>query len=412
MEVKIGDSINYSQSVSRISKYKHSKLLPVTGGQNVTLSNTSQVTSFELPVQTYNLSDSFFSFTMSIPASGTPDISTIIYRDILPFERLELYTRGGQYLADITNCAQWGRITLPRTKNTSDFLASYNDTLAPISGANNNVASLNAANNLINEVQIQLSGREMLDSIFGLNKSIFVPEVVNLRITWLPKNSIGYEYDDTAVPPAPVYQDLTSDITVSELAYYLAIEQNENVEQDLKQQVFQEGGMQLMFPSSFMYKNNLPAGTQHSITVRMGRGNGINFEKVTTLPINNLETLNTRYDSALANVIDLYSLLNSQRLTEFNIDIQNGEDVGVQKEQIRDTVYGMYSNRNVYFSWCDNWCNNTKGCAVKQMSTGLSLNNEVKYDLYLNINNVEINYYTNVVTQRMMVITGQDVQVQ
>jgi len=415
MEVKIGDSINYAQSVSRISKYKHSKILPVTGGQEVKILDTANVTSFELPVQTYNLSDSFFNFTMSLPPSGTDDVFTVIYRDIIPFERLELYTRGGVYLADITNCAHWGRIVLPRTKKVEDFLASYNDTLTPVSSDENAPATTNLANNADNIVQIQLSGREMLDCIFGLNKSIFIPEVVNLRITWLTRNSIGYEVDTTADPGDPtqwIYQDLTGELKVSDLSYYLAIEQNEMVEQDLKQQVMNEGGMQLMFPASFMYKNNLPAGAQHSITVRMGRGNGINFEKVTTLPINANESKNKRYNSALPSINSLYSLLNSQRQTEFDIDIQNKEDIAVQRSQIRDTVYGMYDNRDSYFSWCDNWCNNSQGCAVKQMSVGLSLNNEVKYDLYLSIGNDEVNYYTNVVTQRMMIITPQAVEVQ
>jgi hypothetical protein len=326
------------------------------------------------------------------------------------------------YLCDINNCAQWS-LNIPKNKKVSDYVASTNDVVTSL--GNQNIGYIwefstsvppdppnPGDNGEINQFLLQISGKELHDSIFNLDKSVYIPEVVNLRITWLPGVNMGFEADDVDTAPN-VFTALTENVKIEKLSYYLAVEQNKDVVNNLKSQVLQDGGMQVMFASSFMYRNHLAIGNQHSLIVRVGRGQGVRLDKITTLPINDVEEVNTRYNSTVTNIDNLYSLLDSRRLQEFNVNTTNKDDVFIQNSMTKDTVYGMFNNRDEFFSWTDNWCDNMKDCANDQKQIGLDLSLEKKYDIYFTLSGtgVAANYYTKVVTQRIMNImpTGLEV---
>ena len=395
MEVKVGDTINYAQAVSRISKYKHSKILPISGGPGgaVTISLASQTTSFEIPIQTFNLAESYLSFNMTLPANCNA------FRNILPFERIELYSRGGVYLCDITNAAQWSVSTLSHNKKVGDFLASKNDILIPTDSKNSAVKLLHpVADGVIN---YQISGKELEDTIFALDKSIFCAEVLNLRVTWMPRDGYGYL-------TGPLV--LASDINVTGFSLNLAVEQNASVDAELKAQVM-SSGMSLLFPSSFMFRNNQGAVAAHSISIRLGRGNGVSLERIYTTAFPAVEEKNTRYTPTVANITSLYSLLDSKRQQEFDVNIGTQDDRMLLKRMTHDKVYGMYDNRTSMFAWEESWCDGNRGCANEQVNTGLSLDSEKKYDLYLATGGAGANYYTTAVCQRQLMLTPQGVRV-
>jgi hypothetical protein len=392
MEVKVADTINYAQSVSRISKYKHSKILPISGapGGAVTIGVTSQTTTFELPIQTYNFAESYLSFGLTVPADKK------VFRNILPFERVELYSRGGVYLADITNSAQWSVATLSHNKKVGDFLASTNDLLRPISNADSKVQLTATAGNYV----FQISGKELEDTIFALDKSVFMAEVINLRITWLNRDGLGFT---SAGGP------ILADIPITNLSYNLAVEQNSSVDSELKNQVMSTG-MSLLFPSSFMFRNAQAIGNNHNLSIRLGRGNGVSLERIYTTAFG-VEANATRYTPVTANILSLYSLLDSKRQQEFDVSIAAEDDRMLLKRMTHDKVYGMYDNRDTMFAWEESWCDGNRGCANEQVNTGLSLDNEKKYDLYIAVNNIAASYYTVAVCQRQLMLTPQGVRV-
>jgi hypothetical protein len=71
----------------------------------------------------------------------------------------------------------------------------------------------------------------------------------------------------------------------------------------------------------------------------------------------------------------------------------------------------MYDNRDTMFAWEESWCDGNRGCANEQVNTGLSLDNEKKYDLYIAVNNIAASYYTVAVCQRQLMLTPQGVRV-
>jgi hypothetical protein len=392
MDISVGDSINYTQSVARVSKYKHTKLTPITGGDTVTAGATSVITSFEIPVQTYNLAESYLTFTA--PASA--DVG--YYRNVLPIERLELYSRGGVYLCDITNAAHWSFSTISHNKKISDYISSVNDLLVPTAANNIAPLRLSVANTA---VRFQISGKELADTIFSLDKSIFCAEVLNLRITWKPRAEWGYRTGNVAI---------NADVALTNVAFYLATEMNESVDQDLKAQVYGQG-MQLMFPMSHMFKNNFNSAT-NAISIRLGRGQGMNLERLYTSSFPTAVPANVqgRYNPLLPS--SLYSLIDSKRMQEFDVIFDNQDDVMLQKRMVHDKVYGLNGVRANFLTWEESYCDSNRSCAESQVAAGLNLDNEVKYDLYVNFGGaVQRDFYTTAVCQRQLLLTPQGVRV-
>ena len=121
LPVQLDQSINYRQSVMADSEYKYTKIIQNTGGEDVTISNSQLTSTFELPAVAYNLAKSYINFTQTIPHAGNTDFAHA-YRDTPPFARLELTTRSGAALMDITNYSNIFQSFGQRTKLIQDFM--------------------------------------------------------------------------------------------------------------------------------------------------------------------------------------------------------------------------------------------------------------------------------------------------
>ena len=414
LDVKRASTIEYRPSVMADSDYKMTRLVQNTGANSVTISTSQAVATIELPAVSMNLAKSWLNFTVSVPANSTANQYTFAYRDTPPIQRLELFTRGGKYLCDISNFSNIYQAFGQRTKSIEDYhgfsdgavvKTAVNDltTNRLIRGGDGTTAAAVAVN-------FKIPGHELYNTILSLDKSVYFGEVLQLRITFGSSDSIGF-WATGATGATPITTG--TPITLTNLNYFLAQEQNPRVVNDLIQTVSTEG-MSLVVPFVHSYKTSATAADT-AVSIRLSRGHGQSVERIYTIPIAGAEEGATRYVADAEELVSFYSLLDSKRMQEF--DVLCGGATG-QKDYLwlrahekKDRVVSLEVANDVQnFAWSDSWCDGLE-CAKKQHLGGLDLSVERKYDIYFKSSVATTKYYTAVVCQKMLSISPMGIEI-
>lgn len=444
MEVKRDSTIEYRPQVVADSEYMHVRLFQQSGAPNVVITDTGGVATIELPVIPMNLGKSFLNFTQTLAAEAA---FTNAFRDTPPISRIELYTRGGQYLCDITNFNHIYQAFGQRTKKIEDFHGSDDAILvkrqpldAPATVANasptyqqvevnavisalNSVSSQFAVDNMDIKkfatsahaaaltVNWRIECSELYNTVLSLDKSIYLGEVLNLRITFAGTQSHGFRSTATALDGTVTGADvLTTAPTITNLNFYLAQEMNPMVVNDLVQTV-NSSGMEILIPYTHSYKT-IQTGTSHAVSLRLSSGNGISLERIYSIPVDGPEEKNTRFVANADNLVNFYTILDSKRLQQFDVLGGTTRDyLWLRKDESKDRVVSIkQSNSAQNFAWSDSWMRELEG-AKHQLAGGLDLSVERKYDFYAT-GAANTTYYQAAVCQKVMRIGAGGVQVQ
>lgn len=123
VDITVDSTVNYGPSKLEHGSYQYNKILPITGGQLVTLgaSNITE-TLFEIPTKVINLARSVLSFDLALaqPDAGS---ANYVHADGIPFfNRLSMYTRGGVYLADLNHANYFSKMVTKLTTPVDEFM--------------------------------------------------------------------------------------------------------------------------------------------------------------------------------------------------------------------------------------------------------------------------------------------------
>jgi hypothetical protein len=469
----IASQLDYKKHDYMYPIYKHSKILPLAGGQAFAVPNTGGTeTLFELPAKVLNLSKSYISFTASIV--GLANTGNFVVSDIMPsFRQVQLYTRGGLFLADINNFDDYTKAVLKIETKMEEYLTW--DKYGHLSGTSNSLRQNNVvgvANNLgcrygvgvagdanvparsngsaasvsyIEPTYLSTSSAQgnneptisyklnlgiIKNTIFSLDKDLLFDEVIVLRIVWnAPQKyifTVGLTVVDPMLAGAVAYAGA---VNITGLQAFIAIETNQEVVQQIRDKKNSGTGLEILFPYVYGNKVNL-TGNSQSVSLRFNRGHGLRLLKVFHLPIWGAETIQTAYDSSNINgtkINNFYTLLNSNRLQEFNVDCTQQEDYMLLKDKLRGSVI---SSSNMYqhnWTWVDDFSGyisaideNSQHPDDDTFVKGIDLSTEQKWDIYLTVTGsalasivgqTALNHYTFAVTQKMLVIGPGGIQV-
>jgi hypothetical protein len=430
MSIEISNTLDYKQTQVSHSEYKLAKLLQQSGGETVTITGAQQVSIFEIPAVGFNLSKSQLRFTATPAASGAGRFN-YLSRDVLPIDRMELYTRAGVYLCDISNFSQFTKSAMKSetdlkthlTKSSQDFMKPCDALGSAIEGKRPNntpvskvysepqyveVGAVNAAQPVQQRI---ITLGDIKNTIFSVNKSLHMGnEVLLLRITWAPYTSWGW-HGDSATDPTGDATALANNIALTNVSMYLSQEMNPMVLAGLQSQISQSG-MTVSFPFCHSYKTNL-TGTSHAVSLRFSRGHGKKLQKVIHAVYPNAETVNNRFNTtnaaATRKITRYYTLLNNRRVQEFDLEA-NSTDYMTLKEYLHDSVV---QNQNVFdFNWAhvENWTGGEKNLSDAGKQSGLDLSTEQKYDLYLTTTGA-LNHYDFAITTKDLMVSASGVQV-
>lgn len=458
MESQIAKELDYKKQAYASPDYRISKLLPQSGGQTVTITTSGgQESIFEIPIKAINLSKSHIYFVIT-PTAGA-QFSWAFTDCFTPFRQLQLYTRSGIYLCDLNEISNYTKIVWkPETKlqefldydyqgNNTVYTESVgrflcrNNTLQNVNSktliapfglrydnTNSNIAytepkylepGTTATADPILTVSIPLSA--FYNSIFALDKDLYMNEILILRIVWQQTTKMMYNGTSTTNPTTGAGA-FAGNIGISGLALYLAVDKNPEIVNSLQSRIASPTGLQVLIPYVYTYKFTSGNGTSHSTSYRFNRGHGMKLMKIYTSAFNNTESSNTAYDcdnKGTTKVNSFYTMLDNDRLQEFNLQTATFDDYSLLRPKLKGSVIQSADMFYYNWFWCDDWTgfiDKTDEPDNKQnLETGLDLSRERKYDFYaLQVNNgvaAIYNYYTFCVTLKLLTVSANGITV-
>lgn len=442
-EATVSKELDYKIKGYAHPSYTMTKLLPQSGQQTVPITAGGGAdTTFEIPINASNLFKSELRFTMT-PDAKAAKATWLPIDALTPFRQIQLYTRGGVYLADInavntyTNCS-WKADTKLQDfltfdqalraagGGTTQFL-QRNNSLVTAAAADANTPSAQRFNNTASNINYTepiylLSGTAvasatppvvvrfplgmLTNTIFSIDKDILFNEIMILRFVWNPTTRIGYR-SNAQTDPVTGAEPWDNNISISDLTLYIATEKNDLIKNSLSEKINSEAGFNILIPYIFSYQNNL-TGASQSISLRFNRGHGRRLLKIYHSSYNNADTVNTMYDHsniADAKVLSFYTMMDNKRSQEFDLDTSNFEDYMLLQDYLKGSVI---QNTNIYqfnWVWIEDFTGVMKGEDGSNLETGLDLNAEKKWDIYLTTAGNPLNNFTFAVTQKMLTIS-------
>jgi hypothetical protein len=438
-EKVVTKELNYSLKESVHPTYKFYRVLTQNGSQSVTLSNTGTAESlFELPTKVFNLAKSVLKFKLTVAAPGALTYSWTWADNLAPIFGIQVYTRGGQYLMDMSqNLPHWIQVSRKletkmdtyQTYEITDGLAKSN-TLTSTNGnirANNTSPDVNytengylytAAVNTAATIYYEFSLDAFKDTICALDKDVTFPEILYFRVIWAPGQRISFTSDSATNPASNSATWSGTAHSISNLELMLSIEQNEKIAAQVVQ-TMKGSGLHIMVPYLYGNKTSLN-GTSQSLSSRFNSGHGQTLLKAISIPYG-AEEKNTFYDHtnvSAAKVSSFYTQLNNGRIQEFNVDCSANVDYDYMcmKKFLRGSVYQSKDMYKYGWFWLDSFENDTNPSEEQNVDdsnlvSGLPLSSEVKYDLYATTVSGTYYWHTFFVCQRMLSIKSDGVSI-
>jgi len=416
----LDQTLDYQSKQLENSSYTHMKIVRQSGSQSA---NAGDDLQFEIPVQAVNLGRSYLTYDITTTVTGGASTDYIWHHEgIVPFQSVQLFTRGGQYLCDIRDDATMysrivGSIDSTDTEleegsghpeqNAAAAPVDIVEPLHPSSGSERYVGYSAtqstdkpyweqrylsrgpATDGSATFTQKKLLPLKFLkDTIFEVDKSILFREVIVLKVKLAAKEKLAYTARDdsnTAAASAAI-----SSVAFSNINLYVAQERNASVVEALNAQTNSQEGFSLLVPFPSLYTNNINNSNKHNITIRLNKYHGSSLKKIQSVCAVQADNNSDAYNfENIANdkVQDYYTNINNNRLTEFNVVSADNLDWMTHKKRCKGTpIYNAkIYKRNWFiedeFSNCADKMSDMKTKDTNVYS-GIDLNEEIRYDIY------------------------------
>lgn len=447
MSIKVAPQQNYQKVVSAYPDYKYVKVPTVNPvGQNNTLINTSGGTDvrFDLPVLAYNLAQSSLQFTIKTAASTH---YSFLFMDALsPFSQIQLFTRGGAMLCDLQNVQNFTKVIwksrISRKEYENMDTHSMNETVGTGSGnflrMNKNPTVGGTVQNIYAKRPTETNDLAILensylehtedtkagvmffsiplsllrDTILSLDKTVWMGEILTLRLVIGQKVKVGFKSDDLT----PSATAVLADSSIQDFALYLATERNQNTVNLLREKALSPEGIQYNIPFVWTFTNPL-TGTQQNTSVRLSKAQGQKLLRIYHSIFNTETGLNAYNNSQVASNLDsFYTSLNSQRLQDWNLNVNNYDDWMQMKKHLSNSI--TYSANIYYYShyWIDDFCGLKSFADDDDLDSneikGVDLGEEIRYDFVSTMSSSTANtHYDFAVVSRIVSVSPQGIMI-
>jgi|GEM_PF-5367726 len=480
-ESNLSSQLDYKKETYVHPSYRLNKVLPQSGTQTFTLTPAGgNDTIFEIPAYVFNPAKSFTQFNIAPSVNGGNFYYA--YKDeITPIRQLQVYTRAGLYLCDLNEVANYTRVVWKSAIPMQEYLeydnfltgsgqGRYLTSINAITGTGQRVdntavktsylepAYIESGNNASQTptYQIIVDNSMLANTFLALDKDILANEILIMRIVWNPTTKMYYN-TTSAVNPTTGPTTFAGNVTISNLALFLAVEKNKDIENQLRTQIA-TGGISILIPYVYTYKTNLGPSSSQTVSLRFNRGHGMRLLKIYHSLFNNNESIATSLDNAAANAFTygsaydndnspntiagdgnslklqyFYTMLDNERLQEFNLSCKNLDDYMLMKNKLRGSITQTSSMYYYNWHWIEDFSAIENDNKNKQnLESGLDLTTEHKWDFYAyqvstispasgagvtyskasaNANSGQYNHYTFAITQKLLTITPSGITV-
>ena len=413
----LDQTLDYQSKQLENSSYTHMKIVRQSGSQTA---NAGEDIQFEIPVQAVNLARSYLTYTIQSTSAGGAGKHNYHHEGIAPFQSVQLFTRGGQYLCDLRDEAnKYSRMVATFDSTDGELEEGADNEPLHASKSTTNLVGYSATASTDKPYWEQqylsrgsaaattYSQKKLLplkflkDTIFEVDKSILFREVIVLKIKLAAKEQLAYQADADSNGNVVAI----TGVAFSNINLYVAQERNASVVEALNAQTNSQEGFSLLVPYPSIFTNVRTSSDRHNITLRLNKSHGSSLKKIQSTCFNNTDSNETAYDfdnQAVGRVSEYYANINNNRLTEFNISVQDELDWLVHKRRCKGTPiynYEIYS-RNWFiedeFSNCADKMSDMKTKDTNVYS-GIDLNEEIRYDIYATMASVQTGKWVSLI---------------
>ena len=443
------EQIDYSIQKVENPHYGFSKLLPQTGSTTATIT-TSGGSDFviECPVGVYNLAQSILDFEISCPAQ-TNHVFT--YTDTVPeFRQVQLYTRDGKFLADISECANFmhtvNKALISNSemdtfddgynggKGTLQGLRPCNIVIGGTSSIEKNVFRPDgtSVNKSIQETEYVCSSAQggaltlryriplamIKHSIFEVDKDISFNQAFLFRVVFNPSIKCYWANGGDSMDPVSGTEVVaTGSITMTNICLNLAREENPIIRENVIRQSMSAEGMKYLIDYVWTQKQSL-SGTSQSVILRANKAQGLRLKRIYHTLYNSAETINTSFDHSellgTTRISSYYTNFNSRREQDQNIDLTKYDDYVLHKKLLEGSCL---MSANIYqFNWVHiaDYCNNSKPLWEQEIGKnnrveGFDLSKDVEWNFYATTASATNMHHSFIVVQRELIINKDGV---
>jgi hypothetical protein len=419
-------------------RYRYSKLYQQSGGEAVTINAAPQSSIFEIPARVINFSKSEINFIATPAAApGGGGLRNFFNMDcVAPVSQIQLYTRGGLFLADIPNADYYTDIVLKSEVSKGEVVvadvgavASQRQVYGAVRGTADNVnlagaartmsefeplylreGAANAAADPTLRATIPLS--VFKNTIIAMNKDFYFPETLLLKVVWNPLAAWGGI--GNAGDPVTNGAIFPGNVALTGLYFSMAMEDDINIATSLISTVLTKGmTTNVPFVHSFL---NMPGNAAaQNVTLRMNRAHGKYLKKIyhSIYPplvagapqhehTNVARTLCTRY----------YTLVDNMRRSDYDIVTADDDDWRNVKDHLQGS---LITNMDTYrYNWfiLDKFDDSVNTTSDLVIDSGLSLQIERQWNLIATTAAAANRHYTFAITTKDLVITAQGILLQ
>jgi hypothetical protein len=444
--------VDYSKKHAVRDLYRYNKLTP-TSTADVLLNTGSPDVYFELPAVPANLSKSYLTFQLAIPAHASAGIgqTELFTLGVPSIARMSVYTRGGVQLVEIPDCARYLATVLPYNTKLADLIAagdsmlatdvlvpqevcqpihttglddgSYAARPAPFNGYTNQTllapvfsgtpafceTSFSAISQLalltsLNGVAVpamtasyRIPLAAFKHTLLAMDKDLYFGQILIMRITFSNSAKIGH----TSVDGGTTCVGLAS-ATISKLYLNIARCADPAVAAQLVAKV-QSGSHKVVIPYVHSYSYS-SASTFNSINLKLNVGFGQRVLRIYNTVYSGLDIVGaegSQYlchnNTANALLSSYYTTLNNSRLQDQDVSAILLDDYNLMAEMIKGSaIQGHRAFRTVHCH-IDNW---TAGKSIewsdadsKEIVDGLDVSQEQSYSWYVTVPSAEARVY-------------------
>ena len=453
----VADSVNYSDYVSEHGIYQHQRINQNTGGLTNSCSAGGGNTSiFELPVNVYDFGRSYIEYTAQCNGllgyvrafvDGIPHIqrvrlynsgqkelvriddfnkySNMLFRRETSLEKSQTYDRIVSSVTDMSNNNTVGyacglvpsNLPVAATGDGARYSAAdplsvgYAEPKVFVRGALGVAAAVPA---VANAGDVFLNWRipltQFMNTLLAMDRDMYLgTEVLYLEITWAASNKVYMTGTGADDPTAGVAAGAI-DVSLSNISLWMAVQKDEQKRMQVMNMF--KSRKPITIPYVYSFKQILPAGNSHTVSVKYSRGNGSHLKAVYWTAYHSAEQSNTTYDKNNRNdakITDFYVEVNGIRTAPNNYDTSRGQDWLVAQRALKGscimTAEQYYCYHTHKLDFCDRTSLDLPTIApFENVLDGVYLGSEVKVDIYATTAGNALNHYIYAVTSKTLAL--------
>lgn len=383
------------KSVHGVNRY--SRITPVSGLTNGAVILDAAVTTdvtWEIPATVCNLSKSYLSFAVNVPAQAGGQIPNVTLGGCSPIARITLMTRTGVNLVDIPNFQNFMLTTGLVTKTLTEYMTAdiptdmlaappvfpvYTTGIAPI-GLNDFSPDpvMTGVDGSPLRVGFNIPLSHISHSLFALNRSLyFAGEILNLRVSFSATPRIGYRVA-TAGAAVTAFNALPTIVATPVLQ--LAVESSPEARALIMNKCLKGYSFKTGYTYVFRSSNTGGAATFTS-NLRLNRGHGSKLLRVYTTNMNQAEANGTSH--TCISTTDFRSMIDQNWLQDYTLTTASNDDWLYMKPLFAGSALVNLTQRNTLTTgqqfMLDQFCSAKPHEREDDTDDGLDLNQEKQY---------------------------------